>query len=336
MSSKRARIALAVVAVALAAGAAWYVLSGDGEPADVLTASGTVEATEAHLGFQAAGRIREIRVEEGDSVGAGDTLAVLDRRELLARREAAEAEIGAARAALRELETGARPQEIRRARAAVRAAEQQREDTRRDVERTRTLFEGGAASREALDKAETRLEVATAELEQARERLSLAEEGPRTERIQAQRARLRGARASLRSVEATLDNTVVTAPYTGLITVRHREPGESTPPGSAVLTLMDPTDRWVRIYVREDRIGAVSPGQEATITSDTYEDRAYEGRVTFIASEAEFTPTNVQTREERVKLVYAVKIRITGDPERVLKPGMPADVEIRVGPGGEQ
>jgi len=336
MSSKRRRIALAAVAVAVAAGAAWYLLSGDGERADVLAASGTVEATEAHLGFQAAGRIREIRAEEGDSVGAGDTLAVLDRRELLARREAAEAEIEAARAALRELETGARPQELERARAAVRAAEQRREDARRDFERTRTLHEGGAASREALDKTETRLEVATAELEQAREELSLLEDGPRRERIEAQRARLRGSRASLRSVEATLENMVITAPYDGLITVRHREPGESTPPGAAVFTLMDPTDRWVRIYVREDRIGAVSPGQEARITSDTYRDRSYGGRVTFIASEAEFTPKNVQTQEERVKLVYAVKVRITGDPSRVLKPGMPADVELRLESGSEQ
>ncbi len=336
MSSKRARIAMAAVAVALAAGAGWYLLSGDGEGDDVLTASGTVEATEAHLGFQAAGRIRGIRVEEGDSVGAGDTLAVLDRRELLARREAAEAEIAAARAALRELETGSRPQELEQARSAVRAAEQKREDARRDFERTKKLYQGGAASREAFDKARTRLEVATAELEQAREELSLAEEGPRPEKLQAQRARLRGARASLRSVEARLDNMVITAPYTGLITVRHREPGESTPPGAAVFTLMDPTDRWVRIYVREDRIGAVSLGQRATITSDTYRDRSYGGRVSFVASEAEFTPTNVQTQEERVKLVYAVKVRITGDPDRVLKPGMPADVEIRLGGGSDR
>lgn len=333
MSSKRTKLGAGIVVAVVAAAAGWYALSDDGGDPVVLTASGTVEATETHLGFQAPGRIREIRVEEGDSVGAGDTLAVLDRSGALARREAAEAEIEAARAALRELETGPRRQELEQARAAVRAAEQRREDARRDLERTRTLFEGGAASREALDKAETRLEVATAEWEQARERLSLLEDGPRAEKIEAQRARLRGARASLRSAEATLEEMVVTAPFSGLVTVRHREPGESAPAGSAVLTLMDPDDRWVRIYVREDRIGAVSLGREATITSDTYRDRSYGGRVTFIASEAEFTPTNVQTQEERVRLVYAVKVRITGDPGRVLKPGMPADVEIRTASG---
>jgi HlyD family secretion protein len=113
-----------------------------------------------------------------------------------------------------------------------------------------------------------------------------------------------------------------------LVTVRHREPGETVSSGVPVLTVMDPEDRWVRIYVREDRIGEVSLGQSATITSDTYPDRSYSGEVVFIASEAEFTPRNVQTTEERVKLVYAVKVRITGDPSHHLKPGIPADVVL--------
>ena len=106
-------------------------------------------------------------------------------------------------------------------------------------------------------------------------------------------------------------------------------------PGFPVLTLIDPDDRWVRIYVREDRIGAVSLGQAAVISSDTYPDRSYEGEVVFIASEAEFTPRNVQTTEERVKLVYAVKVRITGDPSHDLKPGIPADVVLSGSPAGE-
>jgi len=115
------------------------------------------------------------------------------------------------------------------------------------------------------------------------------------------------------------------------VTVRHREPGETTPPGAPVLTLMNPDDRWVRIYVPEDRIGLVTLGQRATITSDSYPDRTHEGRVTFIASEAEFTPKNVQTPEERVKLVYAVKVQVVGDTAFELKPGMPADVRLEGG-----
>ncbi len=123
-------------------------------------------------------------------------------------------------------------------------------------------------------------------------------------------------------------------PFDGVVTVRHREPGETAPPGAPVLTLMNPDDRWVRIYVQEDRIGRLALGQPATITSDSYPDRTYEGRVTFIASEAEFTPKNVQTPEERVKLVYAVKVQVVGDPAFELKPGMPADVRLDTGGSG--
>ena len=122
----------------------------------------------------------------------------------------------------------------------------------------------------------------------------------------------------------------IVAPLDGIVTVRHREPGETAPAGSPVLTVMNPNDRWVRIFVREDRIGAVKTGTPASITTDTYPDRRYEGEVTFIASEAEFTPKNVQTAEERVKLVYAVKVRVSGDPDLDLKPGMPADVRLRL------
>lgn len=298
----------------------------EGQPR--LVASGTVEATEGHLGFQAAARIEEIRAREGDPVRPGDTLALLDREEALARREASRAQIDEARSRLRELERGFRPEEVEQARAARAAAAERFEDARRDLDRTRRLFEGGAVSEEARDKAQTAFEIARSEARAAAERLKLLESGPRAETIEAQRARLAGAEASLRAIDATLDNMVVLAPFAGVVTVRHREPGETVAPGSPVLTVMNTDDRWVRIYVREDRIGAVKLGQPATVTSDTYADRSYEGRVRFIASEAEFTPKNVQTTEERVKLVYAVKVQITGDPELELKPGMPADVAI--------
>jgi HlyD family secretion protein len=110
--------------------------------------------------------------------------------------------------------------------------------------------------------------------------------------------------------------------------VRHREVGEAVSPGAPVLTLLDPDDRWVRIYVREDQMGLVRLGLGAEIASDTYPDRVYAGEVVFIGSEAEFTPRNVQTAEERIKLVYPVKVRITGDPDFELKPGIPADVTL--------
>jgi len=125
---------------------------------------------------------------------------------------------------------------------------------------------------------------------------------------------------------------VVRAPVDGVVTVRHFEPGEIVPAGSPVLTVLNRDDRWVRIFVPEQRIGALHLGSPAAITTDTYDDKTYPGAVTFIASAAEFTPKTVQTTEDRVRLVYAVKVQITGDETYDLKPGMPADVELDLQP----
>ena len=322
--NKRVRILIPVVVVAAAA-TTWFVLRSRAADGDGVAASGTVEATEADLGFQLPGRVLEILPQEGDVVSGGQELARLDLAELEAARDAARA---AAEARLTELRRGARSEEIAQAEAGARAAAQRHEDALRDAERTRTLFAGGAVSRQALDKVETALQVAEAARDQADQALAMVRQGPRVETIQAQAAMVEQARANLARAEATLSNGVISAPFPGRVTVRHREPGETVSPGAPVLTLLDPMDRWVRIYVREDQIGAVQVGMPATIRSDTYPDKSYTGEVTFIGSEAEFTPRNVQTTEERIKLVYPVKVRITGDPAFELKPGIPADVTL--------
>ena len=185
-----------------------------------------------------------------------------------------------------------------------------------------------AVAREVLDKATLALDLARRQRDQAAEQLALLEQGPRPERIAAARAQLGAASAAVATLDATLANSILVAPFAGVVTLRHREPGEIVGAGAAVLTLMNPDDRWVRIYVPENRLGRVAIGQPAAITSDTYPGKRYTGEVAFIASSAEFTPKNVQTTEERVKLVYAVKVRITGDPGEELKPGLPADVTL--------
>jgi HlyD family secretion protein len=295
---------------------------------DDLTASGTVEATEAALGFQVPGRIQTVRPREGDRVKAGDTLADLDRTELEARRQQALAQVHASRAMLSEMETGARQEELAQAQAGARAGEDRLVDAQRDFERVQRLFQGGAASQEALDKSKLALDVARSQRDQAAEQLKLVQTGPRPERITGQRAAVTQAEAALAQTEAALVNAMIRAPFDGVVSVRDREPGETVGAGTPVVTLMNLSDRWVRIYIREDRIGAVHLGQSATITSDTYPDKKYSGTVSFISSEAEFTPRNVQTTEERVKLVYAVKVRVSGDANNELKPGMPADVTL--------
>jgi HlyD family secretion protein len=293
-----------------------------------LEASGTVEAVEAELGVTVAGRIEAVRVQEGDTVSAGAELARLDRAETAARREQAAAQAAAARAALLELQRGSRPEEIAQARAAAQAAVDRLADAQRDFDRTKALLAGKVVSQQQYDKALTALDVARSQDRQTREGLRLVEAGPRRERIEAARATLAAAEAQVHTLDATLANMVVRAPFAGVVTVRHHVSGEIVQAGVAVVTLLNRDDRWVKIYVPETRVGGVHLGQRAAISTDTFKGRSFAGEISYIASDAEFTPKTVQTREERVKLVYAVKVRITGDPGYVLKPGMPADVVL--------
>jgi len=318
-------IAAAVVVVLFAA---WFFLlrrSGADGPLD---ASGTVEATDAQLGFEAAGRIDTILVHEGDRVKAGQELARLDRAELNARRQQATAQLAAAQATLSELVRGSRTEDVQQGRDQATAANQRLADAQRDLDRTKRLFDGGAVAREALDKAQLAFDVAQSQHDQASQALQLLEIGPRPERIEAQRAAVAAAQATVQQINALLGNAVIRAPFDGVVTVKDREIGETVSPGAPVLTVTNLDDRWVRIYIPETRIGAVHLGEGATITADTYKGRVYHGAVSFIASEAEFTPKNVQTKDERVKLVYAVKVRITSDSTYDLKPGIPADVSL--------
>ena len=328
---KPARLIPIVLLLAAVGALGWWLLRADGADAGT-TASGTVEVTEADLGFRTGGRIESVAVEEGADVALGDTLAVLESAELAASLSAAEAAAEGARARLSELEAGPRREERAQLAAAVRIAERRFEEAERDRERAENLFAGGAVSRQQRDAAATAAEVAEQALAQAREALQLAVEGTRPEQIAAARAAVQQAEAQQARARATLTDAVVVAPFAGRVTVKHREPGEVVAPGAPVITLQDPSDRWVRIYVREDRIGGVHIGQAAVIRSDTYEDRTYEGRVSVIGTEAEFTPRNVQTQEERTRLVYPVKVRIIGDPNFELKPGVPADVELGAAP----
>jgi membrane fusion protein YbhG len=323
---KRARIVALVLVVA--AGATWWMRRSQPDTSANLFASGTVEATEADLGFLLPGRVALVVPVEGDRVTPGDELARLDTNELDASVRAARAQVTASEARLTEFTEGSRPQEVATAEAALRSASDRVTETERDAERARTLFQGGAISRQAMQRAETAQDLAQAAEDQAQERLALVQEGPRTETVAAQRGVVEQARAQLALAEARVGNAVITAPFDGLVTIRHREPGETVGAGTPVVTLLNTDDRWVRIYVPENVIGRVHIGLAAQIRSDTYPDRVYEGEVVFIGSEAEFTPRNVQTTEERTKLVYPVKIRITGDPDFELKPGVPADVTI--------
>jgi len=271
--TKKHRLAIVgvLILIAIAVITTVAVRSGDGD--HTIVASGTVEATEADLGFLIPGRLEHITVREGDRVRGGDELAWLDRRELLAARRAAEAQEETARARLVELERGFRTEEVAQGRAALRAAEQRLADARRELDRTRRLFEGGAVSAQQLEAHQTALTLTQSDYESAVEQLQILESGFRSEQVAAQRSVLAQSRAAVAQSEAILENAVVRAPFDGTVTLRHREPGETVPAGAPVVTVMDPGDRWIRIYVPEDRVGRLAIGMAATITADAFGDR---------------------------------------------------------------
>ncbi|HXG05655.1 MAG TPA: efflux RND transporter periplasmic adaptor subunit, partial [Candidatus Binatia bacterium] len=167
-----------------------------------------------------------------------------------------------------------------------------------------------------------------AEVRAARARLSLLQAGPRAAEVDAARARLNEARAALELARTRLEDARLLSPIDGVVLRKNVEAGETVNPGVPIVTLMDPTDVWLRAYVPETEVGRLRIGQTAAITVDAYPGRVFPGEVTEIASEAEYTPRNVQTRKERVNLVFRIKIAVR-NPEGVLKPGLPADAEIR-------
>ena len=295
----------------------------------VLVQSGTIEVTEASLGFKVPGKIVELRVEEGQKVKAGDRLAALDRAEQESQLAQSRASLREASARLAELVGGARPQELERARAEMSAAEAELRKAEADFKRAENLYRKEAISTERMESAKRTFDVAASRNKQAAESLSLIREGTRKEQITAAEQRVQQARAVVSTSEARLADTELYAPMDGVILVKVSELGETVGAGTPVYKLGDLERPWVKIYIKEDKLGLVKLGQKARVTTDTYRGKVYEGTVTYIAGEAEFTPKNVQTQEERVKLVFAAKVSVKNENGE-LKPGMPADVRIEV------
>jgi len=294
----------------------------------VLALTGTIEATQVEVSAKITARILERLVNEGQPVERGQLLVRLDPEEWSAEARRAEAAVKTAEAQLRDLLAGSRRQEIEQARAALRNATATREMTERDFRRMRELFARELISAQEVDRARQAHEVAVGNEQSARERLALLEAGPREHEVEAARARVAEARAAFALAQTRLGETKLVSPITGLVLRKNAEAGETVNPGVSILTLMDPHDLWLRAYVPEADVGRIKIGQPATIAVDAYPGRRFQGTVSEIGSEAEFTPKNVQTKKERVTLVFRIKIAVR-NPDGVLKPGMPADADIR-------
>lgn len=267
--------------------------------------------------------------------------------------EEARATVERAQAQLDDLLAGSRREEIEQARQSLRSASATRELTERDFKRAEELFRKELIAAQEVDRARQAFEVAQAQERAARERLDLLLAGPRPHEVEAARAQLKAARdrlnlllagprlhqveaaraqvgqaqAALAMARSRLKETEIRAPITGVVLRKNLEVGETANPGVSILTLVDPNDLWLRAYVPETEIARIKVGQPARVKVDAFKDRAFAGRIIEIASQAEFTPKNVQTLKERVNLVFRIRIGIE-NPEGILKPGMPADAEI--------
>ena len=297
------------------------------EEGDNLKLSGNVEVTEMNLGFKTAGRIEQRLVDEGQRVKRNDKLAVLDSREIESQAAQAEAQLRESATRLAELVAGSRPQEVEQATAQAAQAEAELQKAKIDYERAKRLYGEEAISTDRMEAAKKAYDVAVSQHRRSIEGLSLVREGPRKEEIRAAEMRVQQVRAALQAAQVRLEDTVLYAPVDGVILKKYSEPGETVAAGTPVLKLGDIANPWIKVYVKEDRIGQVKLGQRAEVTTDSYPRKTYEGSVIYISSEAEFTPKNVQTQEERVKLVFGVKVKVTNVNDE-LKPGMPADVSI--------
>ncbi len=318
---------LSLAMMVLLGGTAFLATGCGNHQENRLKLSGNIEVIQVEASFRVAGKVLERPVDEGQMVQAGQLLARLDARDLEQQVAMRQADAATAKAALEAMLAGSRKEEIAASKAAL---EQAQADLRRlepDEVRLRDLQQKGILSVRDYEASRASLEAARGKVQQADQQYLLVRKGPRKEDIDQARARYDQAQQALALAQTQLGYATLTAPTAGVILSKNVEPMEYVSPGTAVVTMADLSQVWLRAYVEETDLGRVKVGQKAFVTSDSFPGKRYEGRVAFIASEAEFTPKAVQTRKERTKLVYRIKIDIP-NPAMELKPGMPVDAEI--------
>jgi HlyD family secretion protein len=328
--------AFAVSAAALAPAAACR----EKPPADHVRVSGYVEATEVRVAPEVGGRLIDLKVAEGDRVAAGDAVAQLDTADITLALQRAAAERQGADAQLRLLLAGARQEDIRQAEAQraaaaadVAGARQELTSAERDLKRFEDLLASNSGAQKPRDDAATRRDVAKDRIRAGEERVRAAAEavarlksGARPEEIDAARARLAGVDAQIATLQKAMNDATVVAPASGMVTQKLVDEGELIAPRTPLVVVADLDHVWANVYVDEPLVPRVTLGQAATIFTDAG-GPGIEGTITFISPKAEFTPRNVQTAEERSKLVFRVKVTVDNQ-KGVLKQGMPVEAEI--------
>lgn len=299
--------------------------------AEQLRLPGVVEIQEVRLGSKVGGRVAEVLVNEGDLVNAGQLLVRFEAPELEAQKAQLEAQLRSMEAELLKAKNGSRPEEIRQARSELEAAQADVEWTRQEFARVERLLRTGGSDRAEFDSARANRDRAVGRYNSARARLDLLLAGTRAEDIADAEAKVAQTRAKLREVEANLREAEVRAPERAIVDVVAVRKGDLVPANQPVLRVLRADDLWVRVYIPETLLGRVKKGQHARVTVDSFPDKTFDGVVTKVDEESEFTPRNVQSADERRYQVFGAKVRVA-DPDGVFKSGMAAEVVFDLAP----
>jgi HlyD family secretion protein len=294
---------------------------------DIITATGTIEATEIYLRTETNGLIIRFELEEGDKVNKGEIICQQDHEKLDNQLALAEAQIEEIKARLRLLRKGAREEEIEKGKAALDAAMSAMIEAEREFKRIEQLVAEKARPSAALERAETSLELSRSKYDMAQKEYEIIKLGSRKEQIEAAEAQLKQAVAGMNLIKTQIEDTAIMSPIEGVLTEKIAEEGEFLPAGSLVAKITNLNDIWMKIYLSEKDFGKVRLQDKVKVSIDSFPNKKFDAHITYLSPEAEFTPKNIQTKEERVKLVFAVKVTID-NPQGYLKPGLPADAEI--------
>lgn len=304
-----------------------FLAVGCSRDGGMIRGSGTIEMDEIDVASLVGGRLLRIAVVEGDTVSAGDTLAVLDRGEIAAELAAQTAQTERAQSQARDLQQGARPAELIIARESARAADADLQLAQLSFDRTEPLTKSGVTAPAELDRARATRDAARARAAAAREQVTLQEAGFRRLQVSAARQGATAAIAQLAGARSRANELVLTAPRRGVVLLVNYNTGEIVPPSGPVLTLGDPDSLWMRVYVAAPQLTKLRIGASAEVRPIGVK-TPFAGRVVSIASEAEFTPRTALTEEEQANLVFGVKLTLARSGG-ALKAGLPADARIQ-------
>jgi len=292
-----------------------------------IEATGTIESTNVIVSSRNTGEIKSILFAEGDRVNAGDTILIIDSETLQYQLDQALAGEQIAHAQLNLMLKGARSEDINQAEEMMKQSEVNFNTAKNDFERYKKLWESKSISQKQFEDMTSRYKVALAQYNSAKENYQKVKKIFRPEEIEQAKGNVKKAKASADLLKKNIRDSYVTTPLTGFIVKKFIEVGETVTPMSSLFKVSNLSTVELVIYVSEVELGKIKLGQKAEVTIDTYPDRKYEGTVTYISPEAEFTPKNVQTKDERTKLVFAVKLQVS-NKDFDLKSGMPADATI--------